>query len=52
VRSFPANLTAKIFHYPVKANFTVASEQEIAKPPTVDFGTAAAQPPEASGPAK
>ena len=52
VRSFPANLTAKIFHYPVKANFTVASEQEIAKPPTVDFGTVAAKPSETSGPAK
>jgi LemA protein len=52
VRSFPANLTAKFYHYPEKANFTVANEQEIAKPPTVDFGPTPAKPTEASGPAK
>ncbi len=52
VRSFPANLTAKFFHYPEKANFTVTNEQEIAKPPAVDFGPAPAKPTEASGPAK
>jgi LemA protein len=52
VRSFPANLTAMVFHYPVKANFTVTSEQEIAKPPTVDFGNVPAKPPESSGPNK
>ncbi len=38
VRSFPTNLTAKYYHYPEKANFTVENEQQIAKPPTVDFG--------------
>jgi LemA protein len=52
VRSFPANLTAKFFHYPEKANFTVENEQEIAKPPTVDFGPTPARPTESSGPPK
>jgi LemA protein len=51
VRSFPANLTAKFYHYPEKANFTVTNEQEIAKPPTVDFGPTPAKPAGASGPA-
>ena len=37
-RSFPTNLTAMIFSYEVKPNFTVANEAEIARPPTVDFG--------------
>lgn len=38
VRRFPNNLTAKIFHYQTKPNFTVANEQEISTPPKVDFG--------------
>lgn len=38
VRSFPTNLTARLFGYGVKPNFGVANEAEIAKPPTVDFG--------------
>ena len=38
VRSFPTNLTAKMFDFQVKPNFTVANEQAIAAPPTVDFG--------------
>ncbi len=37
-RSFPSNLTAKVFGYTPKANFTVANEADIASPPTVDFG--------------
>jgi LemA protein len=37
VRSFPANLTAKMFGYKVKANFEVANEAEISKPPNVEF---------------
>src|SRR6201994_2836010 len=37
VRSFPDNLTAKMFGYKVKPNFEVANEAEISKPPTVDF---------------
>jgi len=38
VRSFPVNLTAKLFGYPPKPSFTVEDEKAIAKPPTVDFG--------------
>jgi len=38
VRSFPANLTAKMFGHQVKPNFKVENEGEIAKPPQVDFG--------------
>jgi LemA protein len=38
VRSFPTNLTARMFDFQVKPNFTVANEQVIAAPPTVDFG--------------
>ena len=36
-RSFPNNLTAMIFSYQVKPNFTVANEAQISAPPTVDF---------------
>ena len=39
VRSFPSNLTAMALGYKAKPNFTVENEKEIAKPPTVDFGT-------------
>jgi LemA protein len=45
VRKFPTNLTAMLFGYKVKPNFTVENEAAIAKPPTVDFGTAPAQAP-------
>jgi len=38
VRSFPSNLTAKVFGYGTKPNFTVENEAAISKPPTVDFG--------------
>lgn len=44
VRSFPSNLTAKLFDFQVKPNFTVENEQAIAAPPTVDFGTSATTP--------
>ena len=37
VRSFPTNLTARMFDFQVKPNFTVANEQAVAAPPTVDF---------------
>ncbi len=37
VRQFPTNLTAMIFGYKVKPNFTVENEAAIATPPTVDF---------------
>ncbi len=38
IRSFPGNLTAMMFGYKPKPNFTVENEAEIARPPTVDFG--------------
>jgi LemA protein len=37
VRSFPSNLTAKLFGYTVKPTFTVENEKDLAKPPSVDF---------------
>jgi LemA protein len=40
VRQFPTNLTAMMFGYQPKAQFTVEDEKAIAKPPAVDFGTA------------
>jgi LemA protein len=39
VRSFPTNLTAMAFGHKEKPQFTVENEKEIARPPTVDFGT-------------
>jgi LemA protein len=36
-RSFPTNLTAMVFSYPVKPNFTVQNEAQISTPPTVSF---------------
>ena len=36
-RSFPTNLTAMIFSYAVKPNFTVANEAQISAPPAVNF---------------
>jgi LemA protein len=44
VRKFPVNLTAMVFGYDVKPNFTVENEAAIAAPPTVDF-TAPTVPP-------
>jgi LemA protein len=38
VRSFPSNLTAKMFSMEVKPNFTVENEKAISTAPTVDFG--------------
>jgi LemA protein len=37
-RSFPSNLTAMMFHYEPKPNFTVQNEAQISTPPSVDFG--------------
>ena len=44
VRSFPSNLTAMVFGYKTKPNFTVENEKEIATSPKVDFGPATANP--------
>ena len=49
VRSFPSNLTAMLFSFKQKAQFTVENEKEISKPPKVDFG---ASPAPAQAPAK
>jgi LemA protein len=39
VRSFPTNLTAKMFGHDVKPTFTVENEKAISAPPKVDFGS-------------
>ena len=44
VRSVPTNLTAMIFGYKAKANFTVQNEAQISVPPTVDFSKPASAP--------
>lgn len=44
VRQFPVNLTAMVFGYKPKANFSVENEAAIAKPPTVDFSKQPAAP--------
>jgi LemA protein len=43
-RSFPSNLTAMVFSYAVKPNFTVQNEAIISAPPTVSFDKPAAAP--------
>lgn len=45
VRSFPSNLTAMLFGFDVKPNFTVENERAISTPPRVEFGPAPATPP-------
>jgi LemA protein len=44
VRSFPTNLTAQLFGFKEKAQFTVDDEAEISKAPKVDFSAPPAQP--------
>jgi LemA protein len=44
IRSFPGNLTAMVFGYKTKPNFSVENEAVISKPPTVDFGGTAPAP--------
>jgi LemA protein len=39
IRQLPQNLTAMVFGYKQRPQFTVESEAAISKPPTVDFGT-------------
>lgn len=38
IRQFPQNITAKLFSYETKANFSVANEAAISTVPSVDFG--------------
>ena len=51
VRSFPQNLTASIFGYKPKPNFTVENEAAISKPPAVDFSASTPAPAAAPAPA-
>ena len=44
VRSFPGNLTAMMFGYQPKPNFSVQNEAAISKPPAVDFSAPASAP--------
>jgi len=46
-RTQPNLLTAKLFDFQLKPNFSVANEQTISTPPTVDFGS-----PQPAAPAK
>jgi LemA protein len=41
-RSFPSNLTAMMFSYEVKPNFTVENEKAVSTAPKVEFGAPAA----------
>ncbi len=51
VRSFPTNLTAMVFGFAVKPNFTVENEKAISNAPTVDFGPASPAAPGTPAPA-
>ena len=51
VRQFPQNLTAMMFGYKTKANFSVENEKQISTAPTVDFSKPA-QPAPATQPAQ
>jgi LemA protein len=51
LRTFPNNLTAKLFGYQVKPNFTVENEAAISHAPTVDFGPNAPTPVPQAAPA-
>ena len=42
VRSFPSNLTASVFGYKEKPNFSVSNEAAVSRPPQVNFDAAPA----------
>ncbi|MGN6327518.1 MAG: LemA family protein [Rhodanobacter sp.] len=44
IRTFPNNLTARMFGYKVKPNFSVDNEKAISTAPTVDFGSTTPAP--------
>jgi len=50
VRSFPSNLTAMVFGFKEKPQFTVENEKEISKAPKVDFSKPAAPAPQPAAP--
>jgi LemA protein len=45
IRQFPVNLTAMVFSYQPRENFSVENEAQIARPPSVDFGSSNAPAP-------
>jgi LemA protein len=49
IRTFPNNLTAKMFGYTVKPNFSVDNEKTISTAPTVNFGTSTPAPATSAG---
>jgi LemA protein len=51
VRTFPNNLTAMVFGFQPKPNFTVANEQQISTAPAVSFDTTTPAAPSGSAPA-
>lgn len=51
IRQFPTNLTAKMFGYAVKPNFTVENAAQIQEAPKVEFGQPAPAQPAANPPA-
>ena len=51
VRSFPSNLTAKMFGFDVKPNLQVENERAVSTAPKVDFGKAAPAAPTVPAPA-
>src|SRR5688572_18931144 len=51
-RAFPQNLTAKMFGYDTKHNYTGENEQQIREAPKVDFGKPAQQAPAQPAPAQ
>ena len=50
VRQFPNNLTASMFGYKTKPNFSVENEAAISKPPAVDFSAPSAPPAQTTPP--
>lgn len=44
IRTFPNNLTAKMFGYHIKPNFSVDNEKAISSAPSVNFGTGTPAP--------
>ena len=50
-RQFPTNLTAMVFGYKAKPNFTVENEAQIQKAPNVDFNQATPAQPQPAQPA-
>jgi LemA protein len=49
IRTFPNNLTAKMFGYTVKPNFSVDNEKAISTAPAVNFGTSTPAPATSAG---